>query len=270
VHGVELLPHGDQPHTLDSLYERLVRSFFKGTIFEPPETRLRAAAVAAGLSAVIVIGDCELAPGDLTRLLGTFPNCTFLLTSRKRTLFRAGSVHEVGPLELGDAIELIAQETGQDPGGLRRLQAEQAHAMAAGQVQRLLQYAAFLTFSATRPGQDPLSLLAPAEQAGMLASGLSESARSVLAALGTFGTELVPDHFAAVTGLPAEPASGVPLADAASELFAAGLVTRLSTGPGARNVAYRITGDAAAAVTALGWPPASARTAAQRTDCSRC
>jgi len=83
VRGIEVPSHDGQPHTLDSVYEFLARAFFKGITFEPPERQLRAAVAAAGLAAVVVIDDCELPPEDLTRLLATFHNCTFLLTSTR-------------------------------------------------------------------------------------------------------------------------------------------------------------------------------------------
>jgi hypothetical protein len=203
-----------------------------------------------------------------------------LLTSGNRTLYRSGSAYEVGPLEPESALELIAQETGRAPTGFSWVQAAVAYGMAEGQVQRLLQYAAFLTFSQSRSGQDPLSVVPPPEQARVLASGLSEPARRVLVALATFGEELCPEHFAAVTGLAEQPATGPGLAEAGAELLAAALVTRADVailaevggveavgapsadGLGSRHVAYRITPDAATAVTALDWSPASAETAA--------
>jgi hypothetical protein len=268
VRGFELLPQGGQPHTLPSLYERLTESFFKVTTYEPPETRLRAAVAAASLTAVIVIGECELESQDLTRLRGTFPGCTFLLTSGHRTLFSTGRVHEVSPLPLEAAIELVAQETGCDQVGLERLRVDAAWELADGQAQRLVQYAAFIR--SAQGGQDPLSVVPPREQAQILASGLSEPARSVLTALATFRSELTPDYFAAVTGLPAEPVTGPNLAEAGPELLNAGLVVRSSAvhlrtddEASTEKVAYRVTPDAAAAVDSLGWTPASAETAAR-------
>ena len=48
------------------------------------------------LSALTMITDCDLGPEDLGRLLGTFPGCTFLLTSHRRTLaYDAGTALEV-------------------------------------------------------------------------------------------------------------------------------------------------------------------------------
>jgi hypothetical protein len=97
VAGVELRPAADCPHTLEGLYERLALAFFRGLTVGPPEGPLRAAVTAAGLSAVIVLGDCDLAAPDLARLLETFGGCAFLLTSRYRTLYRSGATHEIGP-----------------------------------------------------------------------------------------------------------------------------------------------------------------------------
>jgi hypothetical protein len=254
VRGVELWPAGGQPHTLGRLYERLAHLFFAGTTFQPPEPRLRAAAAAAGLTAVVVIGDCDLPSRDVARLLGTFPDCTFLLTSGHRTLFSSGVAHEVGPLSLDAAVELIAHQTSQHPAALARLQVAQAYNLAAGQTGRLLQHAAFLRLTG---GQS--ELVAPPEQAAALAAGLSEPAAEVLAALATFGTDLAPDLLGAVTGRPGRPPGGPALARAGAELRACALVTLAGAADG--GAAYRITPDALAAVAALGRAPASARTA---------
>jgi hypothetical protein len=246
---------------------------FTGATLEPPEPALRAAAAAAGLAAVVVIGDCELAAQDLARLLGTFPKCVFLLTSRRRSLYHSGSAHEIGPIDRDEAVKLIAREIGREPAGLQRLQVAEACQMAAGQAQRLLQYAAFVRLAGTRPGQDMLSWVPPPVQAKVLALGLSESARRVLAALATFGTELAPDYFAAMTGLPGQAAAWPGLAEAGAELLDAALVTRAGVaGDGARqsgatssgSVAYRITPDASAAVDSLGWQPAETQLIARR------
>ena len=263
VHGVELWPAGQPPHTLGSVLERLANLFFAGTTFQSPQARLRVAA--AGLAAVVVIGDCELSAGDLAQLLATFPDCTFLLTSEHRTMFSSGVAHEVGPLALDAAVELIARQAGQPAAALARLPAAQAHRLAGGRTQRLLQHAAFLQL--TRGQSGPVS---PPEQAAALARGLSGPAADVLAVLATFGTELTPDCFAAVTGRPARPArpalpAGPALpslpgvAKAGAELEAAALVTRVGAAGG--GFAYRITPDALAAVRVLAWPPSSAVTA---------
>ena len=252
VRGVALWPSGGRPHTLGYLYERLAGLFFAGTTFQPPEPRLRAAAAAAGLAAVVVIGDCELPSRDLAQLLGTFPRCAFLLTSGHRTLFSSGVAHEVGPLPLDAAAELIARHTGQHPAALSRLQVTQACNLAAGQTRRLLQYAAFLRLTGGQFG-----LIPPLEQAAALAAGLTEPAGDVLAALATFGTELAPDILGAVTGRAGGPAP----AAAGAELQACALVTLGGAGAADGEAAYRITPDALTAVTALGWAPASARTA---------
>jgi hypothetical protein len=254
VRGVALWPVGPQPHTLRSVYERLTHLFFTGTTFEPPQPRLRTAVAAAGLTAAVVIGDCELSSGDLGRLLGTFPACSFLLTSRHRTMFSSGVAHEVGPLSLDAAVELIAQESGQHPEALAGLQVAQAHHLAAGRTQRLLQHAAFRQLTG---GQS--DVVAPPEQAATLAGGLSGPAGAVLAALATFRTDVAPDCFAAVTGLPARFETGPGVAEAGAELQAAALVTRVGTAGG--GFAYRITPDALAAVSVLDWAPSSAMTA---------
>jgi hypothetical protein len=257
--GVELLPQGDQPHTLGTLYARLTEFFFQVTTYEPPEPRLRAAVTDVNLTAVIVIGDCELPAEDLTRLLGTFPDCSFLLTSTHRTLYRTGAAYEIGPLSLADAFELVAQETGMDHDGLRRLRVTEAYELTAGQPHRLVQYAAFLrAVQAKGGGPDPLSVVPPAEQARMLAAGLSEPARALLVAFATFGPELPARLLLAVTGLPARPAAGPDLDAATTELLITALITRAGD---ASEVRYRITPDATAAVSALDWAPSSPRTA---------
>jgi hypothetical protein len=259
VRGVELCPAGQD--TLGGVLERLAGLFFAGTTFQPPQGRLRVAA--AGLAAVVVIGDCELSAGDLAQLLATFPDCTFLLTSEHRTMFSSGVAHEVRPLSPDAAAELIARHAGSPAAGLARLSVAEAHRLAGGRAQRLLQHAAFVQLGRGQPG--PVS---PAEQAAALARGLTGPAADVLAALATFGTELAPDCLAAVTGWPALPAlpalralpeTGAGAAEAGAELEAAALVTRVGAAGGA--FAYRITPDALTAVRGLGWPPSSAVTA---------
>jgi hypothetical protein len=271
VRGVELWPAGQD--TLDGVLERLAGRFFGGTTFRPSQGRLRVAA--AGLAAVVVIGDCELSAGDLAQLLATFPDCTFLLTSEHRTMFSSGVAHEVGALSVDAAAELIARQAGSPAAGLARLPVADVHRLADGRTQRLLQHAAFLRL--TRDQSGPVG---PPEQAAALARGLSGPAADVLAALATFGTELTPDCFAAVTGWPALPAlpavpavpavpalravpalpeTGAGGTEAGAELEAAALVTRVAAAGG--GFAYRIAPDALAAVRLLAWPPSSAVTA---------
>ncbi|HLJ98643.1 MAG TPA: hypothetical protein VKU39_01915, partial [Streptosporangiaceae bacterium] len=232
VRCVQLIA-GAEPHTLESLYRRLVLVFFGMPWFEPEEAVLRAEVARADLHALIVITDCDLPAGDLSRLLGTFPRCTFLLTSRQRTLEHgAGEAFEVDPLNPDQARELIARVLGGDPAGLQNLQVNDACRLAGGQVQRLLQHAAFLERAARRPGPTRTLPVPPEEQVTFLMTGLTEPARRVLIAMSTFGVPLEPSVFAAVTGLSAAQHS-------AAELVSAGLVS--PCGP-----AYQITEDAAA------------------------
>jgi hypothetical protein len=231
VQCVELMV-GAEPHALDSLYRRLVLVFFGMPWIEPEEAVLRAEVARADLRALILITDCDLPPGDLGRLLGTFSGCTFLLTSRQRTLEHGeGEAYEVDPLTPDQARELISRVLGGEPAGLQNLQVEDAWRLADGQVQRLLQHAAFLERSVRRPGPTPTSPVPPEEQVTFLVTGLTEPARRVLIALATFGVPLEPSMFAPVTGLPAAESS-------AAELLSAGLIA--PSGP-----AYQITPDAA-------------------------
>lgn len=255
VQGFELDAPASEPHTLRTLYERLAALFFGITAYDPPEEILRGAAGA--LTALIVIDDCDLPASQLSRLLATFPGCVFLLTSQHPTIGRAGAAHEIEPLSREAAIELITQQIGHEAAGLQQLQFEEACQLAGGQVQRLLQYAAYVKSVTGRPGHRPPTEVAPGEIAAILISGLSEPARRVLVVLATFRVELTPGYFAAVTGLPSDPLTGPPLAAAGDELYELRLVTRGDDG------AYRITADAATAVHASNWEPASPDTAAR-------
>lgn len=252
VRGVELRPRLSQENTLTTVCEQLAGVFFHVNVASPAEEQL--AAAARGIAALVVICDCELPAGQVARLLATFPGCVFLLTSQHLTIGRAGAAREIEPLDRRSALTLVTQELGHDTAGLQQAQAEQACDLAAGQVQRLLLYAAFLRSTEWWPGHRPLPELTVAEVATVLAGGLPEPARQVLVALATFGAGVPPDLFAAVAGMaPLRP--GVDLAVAA-ELLTARLVTEQGS-------EISITADANAAVRAT-WPPASAQIAAQR------
>ena len=251
VRGVELRPRLSQENTLTTLYEQLAGVFFHVSVTEPTEEQLRAAA--DGITALVVIYDCELSADQVGRLLATFPDCVFLLTSQHLTIGRAGAAREIEPLDQRSALTLVTQELGHDPVGLQQAQAGQACDLAAGQVQRLLLYAAFLRSTEWWPGHRPLPELTVTEVATVLAGGLSEPARQVLVALATFSVGLPPDLFAAVTGLkPQRPGEDLRIAD---ELLAARLVRE-------RGSEVIITADANAAVRST-WPPASAPAAAR-------
>lgn len=251
VRGVELRPRLSQENTLTTLYEQLAGVFFHVSVTDPAEEQLRTAA--GGITALVVIYDCELPADQVGRLLATFPGCVFLLTSQHRTIGRAGAAREIEPLDQRSALTLVTQELGHDPVGLQQAQAGQACDLAAGQVQRLLLYAAFLRSTEWWPGHRPLPELTVTEVATVLAGGLSAPARQVLVALATFGVGLPPDLFAAVTGLtPQRPGEDLRIAD---ELLAARLVRE-------RGSEIIITEDAIAAVRST-WPPASAPAAAR-------
>jgi len=216
VRGVELRPQ-NQPHTLESLYRRLVHVFFGEIWYQPEEAVLRLEVARADLHALIVIMDCDLDHEDLSRLLGSFPGCTFLLTSRRQTLSEdIGAAYEVDPLTPGQARQLVTRELGSDLAGLQNLQWTEAYRLAGGQVQRLMEHVAFIKRAATRPGHTDLQLAPLKEQVAILVAGLSEPARQVLIAMATFGITLAPALFGAVTGLPGA-------VRAAGELVAAGL-----------------------------------------------
>jgi len=231
VRGVELRPQ-NQPHTLESLYRRLVHVFFGEIWYQPEEAVLRLEVARADLHALIVIMDCDLDHEDLSRLLGSFPGCTFLLTSRRQTLSEdIGAAYEVDPLTPGQARQLVTRELGSDLAGLQNLQWTEAYRLAGGQVQRLMEHVAFIKRAATRPGHTDLQLAPLKEQVAILVAGLSEPARQVLIAMATFGITLAPALFGAVTGLPGA-------VRAAGELVAAGLVKE-------EGDAFSITLDAA-------------------------
>jgi hypothetical protein len=235
---VEMRPD-NEPHTLESVYRRLMEVFFGVVWYQPEESVLRLEVNRFELSALIMITDCDLPADDLNRLLGTFPGCAFLLTSHRRTLADdAGTALEVDPLTPSQARELITRALGGPPAGLQNLQWEEAYRLAGGQVQRLIEHIAFIRRSASRPGQTDLLNVPISEQVALLVAGLSEAARRVLVALATYQLALAPGSFPAVTGLP-------DAAGAAAELTVASLIS--ADGP-----AFRIVSDAAAAVADTG------------------
>lgn len=238
VRAVQVLP-GNRPHTLESLYARLVEAFFGVTWYEPEEAVLRMEVAKADLSALIMVLDCDLDSGDLERLLGTFPGCTFLLTSRRQTLPEAaGMAYEVDPLTSDQAQDLITRSLGGDPSWSQSLQWEEAYRLAGGQVQRFIEHVAFIKRAATRPGQTELLNVPVQEQVAILLAGLSEPARRAAVALSTYRLTLTPRVFGAVTGLPEA-------AGSAAELITAGVVTE-------EGQAFRIAPDAAEVLASAG------------------
>src|SRR5579872_793672 len=142
----------NEPHTLDSLYRRLMEVFFDVRWHQPEEAVIQVEAARFGLRALIMITDCDIAADDVSRLLGTFPGCTFLLTSHRRTLMDdAGTALEVDPLTPGQARELITRALGGAPAGLANVQWEEAYRLAGGQVQRLAEHIAFIRRAQSRP-----------------------------------------------------------------------------------------------------------------------
>ena len=238
VRGVELRPRLSQENTLTTLYEQLVSVFFHVSVTDPAEEQLWTAA--RGIVALVVIYDCELPADQVGRLLATFLAVFVLLTSQ-HLAYQPGCQFRqaIEPLDRRSALTLVTQELGHDTAGLQRAQAEQACDLAAGQVQRLLLYAAFLRSTEWWPGHRPLPELTVAEVATVLAGGLSEPARQVLVVLATFGAGVPPDLFTAVAGLrPLRPGGDLAVA---AELLTARLVTEQGS-------EISITADANAAV----------------------
>jgi hypothetical protein len=238
MRGIELRPD-NEPHTLESLYRRLLDVFFGVVWYQPDEAVLRLEVTRFELRALIIIIDCDITADDLGRLLGTFAGCTFLLTSHRRTLaYDAGTALEVDPLSAVQARELITRALGGAPVGLQNVQWEQAYRLAGGQVQRLVEHIAFIKRAASRPEQTDLLNVPISEQIALLIAGLSEAARRVVVALATYQLSLAPAVFTAVTGLSAA-------ADATDELVTAGVVS-------ADGTTFRIVPDAAAAIVDSG------------------
>ena len=260
--GHVLWPETGEARTLAALYRRLAGSFFGPDFVRPVDEEMLRQAV-AGVSGVhITVYDCELGREDVARLLETFGGCTFLLTSRYRTLSDSDAAHHVQPLSRDTAIELFSAELALPlgPVGLQNVQFDHAYQEAAGRPQQILQFAQFISGSDAwrartdagehdAPAEFDAAELSPRHQAEALAVALSEPARRVLVALATFDSPLSPAWFAPVTGDPQATGAG-------PELFDRRLVVR-------HGEVYEITADAAAAVRALGWAPADGRTAAE-------
>ncbi|MFH8569330.1 hypothetical protein [Streptomyces sp. NPDC017993] len=260
--GHVLRPQGEEPGTLETLYKRLATVLFgKQFLRGVDETELHQA-VAHVRDVHITVIDGALGRDDLSRLQQTFPGFTFLFTSPYLTLPDTSAAHHVQPLGRAAAIELLSSELGLElgPVGLQNLQFDWAYRMAEGRPQRLRLYAEFIKGAdewrdrRTREPHDqppPVDAeqLSPLRQAEALAVALSEPARRVLVALATFGVPLAASWFVPVTGHQDDMYVGPELFD-----------RRLVTYDGG---AYRITGDAAAAVRGLDWAPTPAATAAE-------
>ncbi|HEV2634181.1 MAG TPA: hypothetical protein VGX23_03475 [Actinocrinis sp.] len=242
--GVQLLD-AEEPATLAALLSRLAWHFFDEAWYEPDESQLRAAARDAGVSGIVVIADCDLTPAEIERLLDVFPRCAFLLTSSQQTLYAgSGTALEVDPLTLAQARELLVRELSADPAhpvNLRPSQLNEAHRLAEGQTQRLVEYASFLRSAARNPGRSPHQRAAISDQVTLLISGLTEPSRRVLAALARFAVALPPELFTPLAGLDAS--------SAAAELTAAGLIA-------ARGEVYTAVPDAISVLTGTAIDPA--------------
>ena len=250
--GHVLLPRAGETQSLEALYTRLAGLFFgRNFLRGVDESMLRARA--AEISAHITLADCALGREDLSRLLETFPGCTFLLTSPYRTLPEAAAAFHVQPLSRAAAVELLSFELGLPDGpiGLQNPQFDHVYRMSEGRPQRLRLFAGYIRTSDewhTRAGGDPFDQpaatepghIGPRQQAQAVAVALGEPARRLLVALAAVGAPLAPAWCAAVTGDPAG-------AESADELHDRRLVTRGEDGTVAA------TADAVAAVTELHW-----------------
>ncbi|MFG2888410.1 hypothetical protein [Streptomyces sp. NPDC048248] len=260
--GHVLRPQSEGPNSLETLYKRLATLLFgKQFLRGVDETELHQA-VAHVRDVHITVIDSALSRDDLSRLQQTFPGFTFLFTSPYLTLPDTSAAHHVQPLGRAAAIELLSSELGLElgPVGLQNLQFDWAYRMSEGRPQRLRLYAEFIkgadewrTRGSREPHDQPPPVdsqqLSPLRQAETLAVALSEPARRVLVALATFGVPLAAAWFVPVTGHQDDMYAGPELFD-----------RRLVTYDGG---AYRITGDAAAAVRGLNWAPTAAETAAE-------
>ena len=56
----------------------------------------------------------RLVAAETARLIESFPDCLFLLTSSAATLSGRGDVHEVEPLSLSQAQELVRRALGRE------------------------------------------------------------------------------------------------------------------------------------------------------------
>ncbi|WP_333769486.1 hypothetical protein [Streptomyces sp. IBSBF 2435] len=245
VRGVQLLG-GTEPHTLESLYRRLAELLLGVVWHQPDEAVLRTDTARLRPSGVIVVTDCDLPAADLDRLVGTFPDCVFLLTSQRQTLHASGVVRDVPALGQDQARELVEQRLGRRLSGIENVQVARAHELAEGQAARLVVLAAFLERAVADPRSTRRLDLPVPDQIALLISGLSEPALRGLIALGSYGP-LPAALFGPLTGLPA--------AGAGAELERAGLA-QLHAGT------YAVTADCASVLARTGEVP-DARVAAE-------
>lgn len=212
-----VLAGGRPRDDLTSLYTELAKLFFSVAWYTPDEAVLRAETARHRPCGVVVVPDFALSAQDSDRLLGTFPDCLFLLCSRQQSLYSGATVLDVEPLGLDEARQLVAGQLGRPLDGFENLQVERIHQLGEGRIARLLVCAAFLRRAADAPRPHDVVPLSPREQTSVLVTGLSESARRALVALAAYGPAPA-ELFDALTGLEG-------IASAARELEYAGLVT---------------------------------------------
>lgn len=207
---------GGRRTEVNDLYTELAGVFFSTAWYAPDEAVLRAETARHRPSGVVVVPDCALSAQDADRLLGTFPDCRFLLCSRRQSLYSGQTVLDVPAPSLDDALALVASLLDRPLAGNEEPQVRRIHELSQGRVARLMVCAAFLQRAAVDPRLHPTVPLEPRDQLSVLVAGLTEPARRALAALAEFGPAPA-ELFDALTGL--EGASST-----AAELTHAGLV----------------------------------------------
>ena len=217
------LLEGAQAHTLDSLYTRLAGLFFDIRWHEPDESVLRELTRRLHPGGVLVVTDCELPAAEVARLLESFPDCLFLLTSSTATLGGLGAVHELDPLSLHQACELVRRTLGRALRENEERQTRHAYELARGRVAPLVTFAAFLRRVADDPRHTDLVDLPPAQQEAYIVSGLEAGEQRLLRALSAFGAAPL-ELLSILAGTEIDAAATV------SRLAAAGLVREVDAG----------------------------------------
>jgi hypothetical protein len=172
---------------LDELYTELAGVFFSTAWYTPDEAVMRAETARHRPAGVVIVPDCALSAPDADRLLGTFPDCRFLLCTRKQILYSGPTVLDVPALSYEDALELVAALLDRPLQGFEEPQVRKIHELGRGQVARLVVCAAFLHRAVADPRQHPTVPLEHRDQVSVLVTGLAEPARRVLVALAGFG-----------------------------------------------------------------------------------
>ena len=172
---------------LTDIYTELAGVFFSTAWYAPDEAVLRAETARHRPSGVVIVPDCALSPPDADRLLGTFPDCRFLLCSRKQSLYSGPLVLDVAELGLDDAFTLVASLLGRPLAAFEEPQVRRIHELGQGRVARLVVCAAFLQRAVLDGRRHATVPLEPRDQVSVLVAGLDEPARRALAALAAFG-----------------------------------------------------------------------------------